>query len=140
VLQSVCICIATNAPWYSGKRHIHKDLGVPIFADQIRSLTQRFDSNLVDVENPLVKQLGRYLRWSSVHPDLLSRETGIDKLDLAKCQNVLALFDYADWGFLCFCTHLYGKCQCIKMGHGPHSSQAWRLHLSDFHCESLLLL
>jgi hypothetical protein len=43
-------------------RHIHEDLGIPLFADHIRILTASFDSKLADVGNPLVRQLGRYLR------------------------------------------------------------------------------
>jgi hypothetical protein len=62
VLQSKCLRIATNAPWYIGNRQIHNDLGVPYFSDHIRSLTERFDSKLADVWNPLVGQLGRHLR------------------------------------------------------------------------------
>jgi hypothetical protein len=42
-------------------RQIHEDLGVPFFADHIRALTDSFDSKLADAENPLVRQLGRYL-------------------------------------------------------------------------------
>jgi hypothetical protein len=42
-------------------RQIHEDLGVPLFADHIRDLTESFDSKLADVGNPLVRQLGRYL-------------------------------------------------------------------------------
>ena len=38
------------------------DLRVPIFDDHIRSLTDRFDSKLADVGNPLVRQNERYLR------------------------------------------------------------------------------
>ena len=68
VLQSKCLRIATSAPWYSGNRQIHHDLGVPYFSDHIRSLTARFDSKLADVGNPLVEQLGRLLRWPSVDP------------------------------------------------------------------------
>jgi len=41
---------------------IHKDLGVPIFIDHIRSLSKRYEPKLADVGNPLVRQLGRYLR------------------------------------------------------------------------------
>jgi hypothetical protein len=59
VLQSKCLRIATNAPWYIGNRQIHDDLGVPYFADHIRSLTERFISKLAGVRNPLVDQLGR---------------------------------------------------------------------------------
>ena len=62
VLQSKCLRLATGAPWYVSNRQIHEDLDVPLFADHIRALTASFDSKLADVENPLVRQLGRYLR------------------------------------------------------------------------------
>jgi hypothetical protein len=62
VLQSKCLRLAIGAPWYVSNRQIHEDLGVPLFADHIRSLTASFDSKLADVENPILRQLGRYLR------------------------------------------------------------------------------
>jgi hypothetical protein len=62
VLQSKCLRLVTGAPWYLSNRQIHEDLGVPLFADHIRALTASFDSRLADVGNPLVRQLGRYLR------------------------------------------------------------------------------
>ena len=65
VLQSKCLCIANNVPWYVGNREIH-DLGVPYFSEQIRSLTERFDSNLADVRNSIFAQLGSYFRWPRV--------------------------------------------------------------------------
>ena len=40
---------------------IHEDLGILLFADHIRALTESFDSKLADEGNPLVRQLGRYL-------------------------------------------------------------------------------
>ena len=49
-------------PWYVSSRQIHDDLGVPLFADDIKALTASFDSKLDDLGNPLVRQLGRYLR------------------------------------------------------------------------------
>jgi hypothetical protein len=61
VLQSKCLHIATNAPWYVSYRQIHKDLGILFFADHIRALTESFDSKLADAGNPLVRQLGRHL-------------------------------------------------------------------------------
>jgi hypothetical protein len=61
VLQSKCLRIATNAPWYVGNRQVHEDLGIPFFADHIRALTESFDSKLADTGNPLVRQLGRHL-------------------------------------------------------------------------------
>jgi hypothetical protein len=62
VLQSKCLRLATGAPWYISNRQIHENLGVPLFADHIRALTANFDSKLADVGNPLIRQLGRYLR------------------------------------------------------------------------------
>jgi len=60
VFQSKCVRLATGAPWYVRNRQIHEDLGVPMFAEQLRALTESFDSTLADVGNPLVLQLGRY--------------------------------------------------------------------------------
>jgi hypothetical protein len=60
LLQSKCLRTANNAAWYNGNRQIHKDKGVPFFADHIRSLIERFESKLADVGDPLVRQLGRY--------------------------------------------------------------------------------
>jgi hypothetical protein len=54
VLQSKCLSIAANAPWYVGNRKIHEDLGIPFFSEQIRALTESFDTQLV-------RQLGRHL-------------------------------------------------------------------------------
>jgi hypothetical protein len=68
VLKSKCLRLATGAPWYVSKRHIHEDLGVPLFAGHIRALTASFDSRLADKGIPLVRQLGRYLRWPRVAP------------------------------------------------------------------------
>jgi hypothetical protein len=39
-----------------------------MLADHIRALTASFDSKLADAGNPLVKQLGRYLRCPRVVP------------------------------------------------------------------------
>jgi hypothetical protein len=61
VLQSKCLRIATNAPWYVSDRQIHDDSGIPFFADHIGALTEYFDSKLADARNPLVRQLGRHL-------------------------------------------------------------------------------
>jgi len=68
VLQSKCLRLATGATWYVSNKQIHEDLGVPLFAEHIRALTASFDSKLADVGNPLIRQLGRYLRWPRVDP------------------------------------------------------------------------
>jgi hypothetical protein len=52
VLQSKCLLIATNAPWYVSNRQIHDDLGIPFFADHIRGLTESFDSKLANAGTP----------------------------------------------------------------------------------------
>jgi hypothetical protein len=62
-LQSKRLCLATGAPWYVSNRQIHEDLGIPLFGDHIRALTASFDSKLADVGNPIVRKLGRYLRY-----------------------------------------------------------------------------
>jgi len=62
VLQSKCRLLSTGVPWCVSNRKIHEDLGVPLFAGHVRALTANFDSKLADVGNPLVRQLGRYLR------------------------------------------------------------------------------
>ena len=51
LLQSKCLRLATVAPWYVSNKQIHKELGVPLFADHIRALTERFYSKLADVGN-----------------------------------------------------------------------------------------
>jgi hypothetical protein len=62
VLQSKCLRLVTGTPWYLSNKQIQEDLGVPLFADHIRALIVSFDSRLTDVGNPLVLQIGRYLR------------------------------------------------------------------------------
>jgi hypothetical protein len=61
VLQSKCLRLATNAPWYVSDRQVHEDLGIPFFAYHIKALTESFDSKLADARNPLFRQLGRHL-------------------------------------------------------------------------------
>jgi len=62
VLQSKRLRLATCASWYESNRQIPEDLGFPLFGYHIRALTESFDSKLANVGNPLVRQLGRYLR------------------------------------------------------------------------------
>jgi hypothetical protein len=62
VLQSKCLRLATGALCYVSNRQIHEDLGVPLFADHNRAMTESFDSKLAGVGKPKVRQLGRYLR------------------------------------------------------------------------------
>jgi len=42
VLQFKCLRSAAGAPWYISNRQIHEDLGVSLFADHIRALTESF--------------------------------------------------------------------------------------------------
>ena len=54
MLQSKCLRLTTGAPWYVNNMQIHEDMGVPLFADHVRALTESYDSKLVDVGKPLV--------------------------------------------------------------------------------------
>ena len=66
MLQSKCLRVATGTPWYVRNKQMYEDLGVPLFADHIRALTESFDSILGDTGNPLVRQLARYLNLPRV--------------------------------------------------------------------------
>ena len=68
VLKSKGFRLATGAPWYVSNSQIHEDLGVPLFADHMRALTASFNSKLAAVGNPMLRQLGRHLRWPRVDP------------------------------------------------------------------------
>jgi hypothetical protein len=46
VLQSKCLRVPNNPPWYVSNRKIHEDLGTPFFADQI-TLTKSYDSKVI---------------------------------------------------------------------------------------------
>ena len=52
VLQSKRLRLFMGASWYLSNRQIHEDLGVPLLADHIRSLSESFDSKLPDAGNP----------------------------------------------------------------------------------------
>jgi hypothetical protein len=57
VIQSKCLRIATNAPWYVSNRQIHEDFGIPFFADHITTLTESFYAKFADAGKPLFRQL-----------------------------------------------------------------------------------
>jgi hypothetical protein len=52
VLQSKCLRIVTNVPWYVTNRQTHEDLEIPFFADHIKALTESFDLKLADTGIP----------------------------------------------------------------------------------------
>jgi len=62
ICRSKCLRLATCAPWYVSNGQIHEDFCFPLFADHISALTESFDAMLADLGNPLLRQLGRYLR------------------------------------------------------------------------------
>jgi hypothetical protein len=59
-VQSKCLRLVDGDTWYQSNRQIHEDLGVPLFAGHVRSLTASFDSKLADSGNPRFRQLCRY--------------------------------------------------------------------------------
>ena len=148
VLQSKCLRLATGAPWYVSNRQIHDDLGVPLFADHIRALTESFVSKLADLGDPLVRQLGRYLSWPRAD-HVAWRESqgrqgtaGQSRLSPAMTKSTKRIALSADqvsalrlpWlGF----SVIFLSCKAnarvfdAKSEHGPHSPPpARRLHLS----------
>jgi hypothetical protein len=116
VLQSKCLRIATNAPWYAGNRQIHEDLGIPFFAGQIRALTDSFDSKIADAWNPSVRQLGSHLcrpraNWNHLgnRGDLTSSRPAVAvPQETAKSAQraVPGLLGCSDWGFPCISSVL----------------------------------
>jgi len=52
----------TGSPWYVSIKQTDEDLGVPLFPDHIRALTESYDSRLANVWKPLLRQFGRHLR------------------------------------------------------------------------------
>jgi hypothetical protein len=52
VLQYKCLRLAAGAPRYVSSRQIREDLGVPLFADNIRTPTASFDSRVSGREEP----------------------------------------------------------------------------------------
>jgi 4-amino-4-deoxy-L-arabinose transferase-like glycosyltransferase len=51
VLQSMCLRLATGAPWYVSNRHT-RGSECSAVSDHIRALTASFNSKLADVGNP----------------------------------------------------------------------------------------
>jgi hypothetical protein len=119
VLQSKCFCLATIASWHVSSRQIHEDLGVPFFAN-IRTLTASFDSELTDVKKPLVRQIGRYLRWSRVYLCSLTPKPRVNAFNRpveatekrwpsrlnASC---LALFSWAPFEYCDWCCSVFSS-------------------------------
>jgi hypothetical protein len=148
VLQSKCLRLATVAPWYVSNRHLHEDLGLPLFADHFIALTSSFDWKLADVENRLLRQLGRYLRWPRFDPVALGVYQGRQEPagqsrpspSMAKSTKRFAFGvdrpSTLQLPWLRFSV-IFFRCKenarvCVdKSGHGPHSPpQARRLYLS----------
>ena len=136
VLQSKCLPLATDTPWYVSSRQIHEDLSVPLFADHIRTLTANCDSKLADMGNPPVRQLSRYLRWPRVDPIAWRESQGRQgpaghRLTMAKSTKRIAfgagqlsafrdtLNEVFPWFFLSCKAN--ARVYYAKSGHGQHS-------------------
>ena len=118
-------------------------------------MTVSFDSNLADVGNPLVLQLGRYLRWPRLAPVACGVSQGRQEPAghsrsspvMAKPTKQIAFGADQPSAFrlpsLSFSV-IFLSCKAnarvydAKLGHGPHSPpQGRRLHLSV--CQKSLL-
>jgi hypothetical protein len=75
VLQSKCLRLATFASWYESNRQIQGDLGVPLFANHIRSLTASFAQSYLKWRNPYYgNSAGTYAdRGLTASPDAKSK-------------------------------------------------------------------
>jgi hypothetical protein len=126
-----------GCPWYVSSGQIHEDLGVPLFADHITALTASFDSKLADVGNPLVRQLGRYLRWPRVDPVAWLWPSRLNESRSA----LVSRTEVFQWFFLSCKAN--ARVYDAKSKHGPQSpSRARRLHLNAWqksHTSSLRL-
>ena len=129
---------ATGAPWYVSNRQIHEDLGVLLFADHTRALTASFHSKLADTGKPLVRQLGRYLRWPRVDP-VVWRESqgrqgpaGQSRPSSAMAKSTKWIASAADqssafrlpwlrFSVVFLSCKANARVQDAKSGHGPHS-------------------
>ena len=161
VLESKCLRLATGALWYVSNRQIHEDLGVPLFADDIRALTARFDSKLADVGNPpsaatrqiltLTEGWLRQLTWKPKGGRVQQGSRGHrsrwpSRLNESRSALISQTpFGYTDWGFpLLFpvVRQMPGyKMQSRGTADTP-TPQAGRLHLSAWkksHTPSLRL-
>jgi hypothetical protein len=89
-----------------------EDLGVPSFEDHTRALTESYDWKLGGVGNPLVRQLGRYLRWPRAdascrmrklreQPTSRGRMQNGGQVDIETCSILTswAHFGHPDWDF-----------------------------------------
>ena len=141
---SVCALLLVS-PRYVSNRQIHEDLGVPLFADHIRALTASFDSKIADVGKPLVRQLGRYLRWPRVDPVAWRESQGrlgpagqsrpspamAKSTKLSRSAPISrAPFGYPDWGFPWF-SSVVRQMPGYTMPKGLEKSHSPSLRLSQ---------
>jgi hypothetical protein len=55
--SSKFLSIATNSLWYAGNKQIHEDLGISLFANHIRALTENSDSKLAEAIKPITSAI-----------------------------------------------------------------------------------
>ena len=123
-------------PCYVSNGQIHEDLGVSLFANHIRALTESFDSKLADVGNPLVRQLGKYAdRGLSLSLDAKAKGGSGQQAsrghrprrpswlnESRSAQISRALFVYPDRFSVIFLScKANASVFDAKSGHGPHS-------------------
>jgi len=76
VPQHRYIRVATGTPWYNGNGQINKDLGVPYFADHIRSLRE-FRLRVSWCGGPLSLANRQVLAVTCIDPGCLKRKQSI---------------------------------------------------------------
>jgi hypothetical protein len=117
---------------YVGNRQIHEDLGIPFFADHVRTLTESVDPKLSDAGNALVRQLGRRLRLKHLTVNgrgrMYSRpvEASSKRRPSRRNEQYRKLLGYPDWGFPCFSSVIRQMPGYKWKGAQPAYTRSWR--------------
>jgi hypothetical protein len=124
-------------------RQIYEDLGVPLFDFHVRALAMSFNSKVADVENSLVRQLGRYadrgltpsletLAKCGRRPvEAIDRNGQVEQTNRVRRWSAV-LFGYRDWFFSVFFSvvrQIPGYTM-LSRGTGRTSLKARRIHIS----------
>ena len=155
MLQSECLRIANNASWWTGNRQIHKDFGVPIFCNHIRSLTKRFNLKVSWCGEPLSSAAWQIFTMTKCwlqSPKASHGRPGSTKLVITICQKMAtsAYWIMPIWLFLItlnevFTTPFFSVVRRMPGCNRQRQGTAWTLPrhgdftwVPGFRCESYL--
>jgi hypothetical protein len=124
MLQSKCLLIATNPPWYVGNRQIHEDLEIPFLKviwcwESLTSVTCKAPTSSKDCLKSLtVNRRGR----------MYSRPVGATLKRRPSRRDVQypTLLGYPDWSFPCFSSVVRQMPGYKWKGARPAYTRSWR--------------